>query len=502
MYIFISHSSINADVAQNLCNVLESNGNGCFIAPRDIRTGYIYAEEIIEGIDRAEAMILVLSKESNESPHVLREIERAVSRRIPIIVYKIEEVVLTKSMEYFLMTHQWLNAKPGDYEQVLRSIEGLELSAKAKAVSSSPVGLKETSEAEMVKKASMTPVPAELNENTGEQKTKIGVLLGITSVLAIILIILIVMLVGKYSDSDSEKDTSTTQVSDQTEGQTENQTTPPATEQTTTGEDVDKPKKEIKVGDTISLGTYNDEEILWKVLKISEDGSEAVLITEDIITMKAYDVAESGEFIFLGGSNDVAADDYEGQIQGHGNSDWETSNIRTWLNSESGIVTYLDHPPTRRAMAEHKNGYENEPGFLTNFSDDELAAIKYTELETKGNALRKGETIITNDRVFVLSVDELAWFITSKVNILAKPTKGALDQDESQVYEYEVSEQEVDEFAWWLREPVEDRADYCYMVCNGYYEDNIRERVVGVEGYGIRPAITVDLNSDALKVVE
>ena len=51
MYIFISHSSTDAKTAEDLCDVLEKNGNQCFLAPRDIRSGHEYAEEIINGID-------------------------------------------------------------------------------------------------------------------------------------------------------------------------------------------------------------------------------------------------------------------------------------------------------------------------------------------------------------------------------------------------------------------------------------------------------------------
>ena len=125
MYVFLSHSSIDADVANGLCQELEKNGIGCFLAPRDIRSGHEYAEEIIYGIDRSDAMILVLSNNSNQSPHVLREVERAVSKNIPIIVYRIEDVILTKSMEYFLMSHQWLNGKDEDYQDMVNAVRNL-----------------------------------------------------------------------------------------------------------------------------------------------------------------------------------------------------------------------------------------------------------------------------------------------------------------------------------------------------------------------------------------
>ncbi len=66
MYIFISHSSFNAKVALELCAALEKEGHQCFLAPRDIRPGHEYAEEIINGIDRSDSMIVLLSDQSNQ----------------------------------------------------------------------------------------------------------------------------------------------------------------------------------------------------------------------------------------------------------------------------------------------------------------------------------------------------------------------------------------------------------------------------------------------------
>lgn len=110
MQVFISHSSKEADIANKMCDKLEQSGYTCFIAPRNIRSGYVYAEELANGVDTSDVILLMLSQESNRSPHVLREIKRAVTRSITIIVYKMEEVVLTKSMEYFLLSHQFMEA--------------------------------------------------------------------------------------------------------------------------------------------------------------------------------------------------------------------------------------------------------------------------------------------------------------------------------------------------------------------------------------------------------
>lgn len=69
-----------------------------------------YGEAIIDGINVSRVLIVVLSSASNGSPQVLREVERAVSKGIPVIPFRIEDVKPTKSMEYFLSAPHWLDA--------------------------------------------------------------------------------------------------------------------------------------------------------------------------------------------------------------------------------------------------------------------------------------------------------------------------------------------------------------------------------------------------------
>ncbi len=47
--VFISHSSKDGNIAQSLCEYLECRQVKCFIAPRDIRPGFEYADEIVTG---------------------------------------------------------------------------------------------------------------------------------------------------------------------------------------------------------------------------------------------------------------------------------------------------------------------------------------------------------------------------------------------------------------------------------------------------------------------
>jgi len=108
--VFISYSSYDKVVADTVCANLESRGIRCWIAPRDVLPGVPYAEALINGLNQSRLMVLVFSNNSNTSPQVEREVERAVNKGIPIIPLRIENVVLSKSMEYFVSSSHWLDA--------------------------------------------------------------------------------------------------------------------------------------------------------------------------------------------------------------------------------------------------------------------------------------------------------------------------------------------------------------------------------------------------------
>jgi hypothetical protein len=107
---FISYSHNDKPAADAACAKLEGQGVRCWIAPRDIRAGGEYGAAIVDAIDHCRVMILIFSSSANESPQILREIERAVSRGVPVVPLRIEAVSPTKSMAYFLGAIHWLDA--------------------------------------------------------------------------------------------------------------------------------------------------------------------------------------------------------------------------------------------------------------------------------------------------------------------------------------------------------------------------------------------------------
>ena len=108
--VFISYSAGDKPTADAVCAALEAKGIRCWIAPRDILPGTVFSAAIIGAIHASRVLVLVFSSRSNDSPHVMREIERAVNKGLPIIPFRIEDVPLSPSMEYFISTPHWLDA--------------------------------------------------------------------------------------------------------------------------------------------------------------------------------------------------------------------------------------------------------------------------------------------------------------------------------------------------------------------------------------------------------
>jgi hypothetical protein len=110
--IFVSYSQPDRECAFQLVAQLEADGLGVWIAPRDISPAGDWAAEIIEAISAARMMVLVFSSHCNDSPQVRREVERAVHREVPVLPFRIEDVLPARSLEYFLSTQHWLDAFP------------------------------------------------------------------------------------------------------------------------------------------------------------------------------------------------------------------------------------------------------------------------------------------------------------------------------------------------------------------------------------------------------
>jgi hypothetical protein len=120
--VFISYSSLDKPTADAACAMLESLGIRCWIAPRDIMPGSEYGAAIVEAIHQSRVLVLVFSSHANQSPQIGREVERAVSKGIPIVPLRIENITPTQSLEYFIGTVHWLDALTPPVEQHLHRL--------------------------------------------------------------------------------------------------------------------------------------------------------------------------------------------------------------------------------------------------------------------------------------------------------------------------------------------------------------------------------------------
>lgn len=436
MYIYVSYSDKNDKTTKRICEMLESNGHSCLLATQGA---------ISES--RCDVLLLVLSKASNQSEQVLREIEYVVSHCVPTLVYQIEDVKLSKPLEYFLMSNQWIVGKDTDnYEKILEGIKNIENNQSHES--------EDDYETDEINDSIPTGNERKLKKNKWINRDKRKRVLEMIEFIAIVAICIIMLFHERSTKEVFEK------------------------------------------GGRVVFGTYLGEPIEWRVLKV-ENGT-ATLISEYILTNKAFDVPESGAYNSDDEDNDYwsvaeteADRDLELQEYVRGSSCWATSDIRTWLNSDEQNVTYEGIGPVASATSEKKNGYASEEGFLCGFTRQEKEAIIPTSNITKGNALDR-EPIESTDLVWLLSQEELLWLKDADVKLHVKPTQQAIEQDQTTYYNMFSLTYGVEEYYWWLRDPVPDKSSKCYLVDNGYASDLLQTTEAGVSGFGVRPVVRVN----------
>jgi hypothetical protein len=137
---FISYASADRATADAICAALEHAGIPCWIAPRDITPGELYAANIVHAIDATAVLVLVLSQHSTTSGHVLREVERASSKKHHVLSFRVDLAPLPEALEYFLNTSQWLDAGAMGVDRALPKIVDAVKHALQKPTAAEPAG--------------------------------------------------------------------------------------------------------------------------------------------------------------------------------------------------------------------------------------------------------------------------------------------------------------------------------------------------------------------------
>ena len=141
--VYISYSHVDKAAADAACATLERSGIRCWIAPRDITPGDEWSAAIVKAIDHCRAMVLIFSTSANNSRQIPREVERAINVGIPLVPVRIEDVVPTQALAYFMSTVHWLDAMTPPFEGHLNRLADslkalLQVSVPASAAAAAP----------------------------------------------------------------------------------------------------------------------------------------------------------------------------------------------------------------------------------------------------------------------------------------------------------------------------------------------------------------------------
>lgn len=246
-----------------------------------------------------------------------------------------------------------------------------------------------------------------------------------------------------------------------------------------------------KIKDTLT--TYNGKPILFTVMEHNHAGdpeNSTALVTSNIITLKCFDAIEAGS----GDSN----------RKQYGNNRYLYSNIKQWLNSDKAAGQWYaaqhsaDTAPTNANVWTGYNEYDQEAGFLTNFSEKMKAELlTVTKRVAKNTVTDSGGYEDAAQKIFLLSNTEVGLanennitegriyelFNTSN-NRIAYPTAEAVAESEYTFASLAASKP----WWWWLRTPnASSSHNACYVLTDGTISPN---RAYDGSS-GIRPACVV-----------
>lgn len=120
--IFISFAHEDAEFVNSLCVDLETRNLSCWVASRDIPPDTTWPAAISEGISNAHAFLLILSRASNKSKQVAREVTMADTQGLPIFCLRIEDIKPSTELSYYLSNIQWIDSWGQPNEIILNKL--------------------------------------------------------------------------------------------------------------------------------------------------------------------------------------------------------------------------------------------------------------------------------------------------------------------------------------------------------------------------------------------
>lgn len=231
---------------------------------------------------------------------------------------------------------------------------------------------------------------------------------------------------------------------------------------------------------------YNGKQIRFIVGHQDTTNGRTKLVTEKIITLKAFDAKE--------------ASNSDSNRKNYGNNRYSVSNIDQWLNSAASSWYSARHSadaaPTNANVWSNYNEYDTEAGFLTNFEADFRAAILDTVIRVAKNTVTDGGGyeditrkvyLLSNTEVGLANENSVAegtvWsYFNSATRRQCMPTAEAVSKSEYTSSSLTSSSN----WYWWLRTPYAGNAHTARYVNTG---GSLNYDYAYIGDDGVRPAL-------------
>lgn len=127
-FVFISYSSREIEIANQLKYILETNGVPCWMAPQSIPAGSDYGKEIPKAIEKCKAFLLLLSDASQNSNWVPKEVGRAIGKGKIVVPFQIDNAAISDAFDFYLTNSQRISAynRMSDaYQEVVKCLQDI-----------------------------------------------------------------------------------------------------------------------------------------------------------------------------------------------------------------------------------------------------------------------------------------------------------------------------------------------------------------------------------------
>ena len=251
-------------------------------------------------------------------------------------------------------------------------------------------------------------------------------------------------------------------------------------------------KPDIKVGDYVKMGTYNNASILWRCVSIDNNGP--LMLADKIVDTLAYDAKTNDNSNSKSHSRSYKRDDY-------GSNYWKDSNMRSWLNSTAaeGKVDWLCGNPPKDGYVSGVGAYNEKAGFLNAFSKSEIAAMKTVTQRSLVSHPEYNKGIVdgdaNSDLLYYTDISEAvanydsSYFKTTTEKVFLLDVKQANAVWKNLKGYYVAYNNDGMAWPYWLRTPVTDcNHDMRYISSSG----QVGRYAPWYSDLGVRPAFYLD----------